>query len=77
MSICGAGSTVYGQFWVRPTSSPASIPLHIGADIAIVNTALTGTTGTIGKITIGVQDGLLYIENRFASIQTIYLTDIC
>jgi hypothetical protein len=36
----------------------------------MVNTALTGTTGTVGNVTIGVQNNQIYIENRNGTTNT-------
>lgn len=36
----------------------------VGGSVNVVTTALTGTTGTDGYVTIGVQAGVLQVENR-------------
>lgn len=56
--------SAYGQAWVRTTSSPASAKIAGPATFATMNSALTGTTGTDGNVTLGAQNGALYLENR-------------
>lgn len=60
-----------GNFAVRAASSPLIRAMGVtsgGATIASVNTALTGTTGTDGNITIGCDNtGKVYVENRSGS----------
>lgn len=57
-----------GNFAIRSAASPSIRPMGAtsgGTTIASVNTALTGTTGTDGNITIGCDaTGKVYIENR-------------
>lgn len=67
-------SNCYGQAWVRTTGSPASVKVAGGPNFAVVNLALTGVTGTAGNLTVGVQSGTLYIENRTGSTQVITVT---
>lgn len=62
--ITGDGVQTNVMAWYRATSSPASLKYFGAAQTAIVNTALNGTTGTDGNVTIGVQNGKIYLENR-------------
>lgn len=60
-----ASSTLnYGLYSVRAASTPnvATITQSATMDTAII--PLTGTTGTDGRITVGVTNGVLYLENR-------------
>lgn len=63
-----------GNFAVRSAASPLIRPMGVtsgGTTIASVNTALTGTTGTDGNITIGCDTtGKVYIENRSGGART-------
>lgn len=68
------GSFVGGSFVVRAAATPGSATLSTVGSIGIVNTALTGTTSTDGRVTIGVTDGVLYLENRLGSSQRLSLT---
>ncbi|WP_234839088.1 hypothetical protein [Sinorhizobium medicae] len=75
MAIVTAGSLEMGIFGIRAASSPAASGNRItDANVVAVTTALTGTTGTDGNITLGVQDGVLYVENRVGSSQNMSLT---
>lgn len=60
-----ASSTInYGDYAVRAAASPVVAVINQSATMATATTALTGTTGVDGKITLGVTNGILYIENR-------------
>lgn len=57
----------HGLLWVRAATTPVVAPILItgGVTPGYYNTALTGTTGTDGRINFGVDDtGKFYIENR-------------
>ena len=60
--------------WYRATSTPGSSKYAGAAATVIVNTPLTGPTGTDGNITVGVQNDLIYIENRGGSSDTFLIT---
>lgn len=52
----------HGMVWVRHSSA---VKYFGGAKLdVLVNTILSGTTGTDGKITISTNSGDFYIENR-------------
>lgn len=70
-----AGSTRHGIFTIRAASTPTVSANRI-TDANTVATAavLTGTTGTDGNLTLGVQSGILYIENRLGSSQSVGVT---
>jgi len=72
--ITGGGTATHMMAWYRATSSPASLKYNGAATTAIVNTALNGTTGIDGNVTVGVQDNLIYIENRNGSTNTFLIT---
>lgn len=74
--ITGDGIATQMMGWYRATASPASSKYSGAATAAMVNTALTGTTGAAGNITIGVQNNLIYIENRNGSTNTFKITFI-
>ncbi|HEE9760166.1 TPA: hypothetical protein R8F97_001035 [Pseudomonas putida] len=60
-----ASSTMnYGQYAVRAAASPSVLAISQTSTMATALTALTGTTGGEGKITLGVTNGVLYIQNR-------------
>lgn len=60
-----------GQFLVRAGESPQIRPTGVtttSTPVAAVNTALTGTTGADGSISVGCDEtGKIYIENRSGS----------
>lgn len=62
--VVGAGTAEHMFGWYRATSSPAVAKYGGAAAVNMVATALTGTTGAPGDITVGVQNNLIYIENR-------------
>tara|TARA_R110000851_G_scaffold331739_1_gene506388 strand:- start:573 stop:2549 length:1977 start_codon:yes stop_codon:yes gene_type:complete len=66
-----AGSTNYGLFSARIASSPSVVSIVKSTNVNAVNTALTGTTGVDGDITLGVTDAVLYVENRSGNSQRI------
>ena len=74
--VTGEDNTTHIMGWYCATSSPASSKYMGSATTDIVNTALTGTTGTDGNITIGVQDNLIYLENRNGVTNTFKITFI-
>lgn len=45
-------------------TSTQIIRLASGGTLDVINTAVTGTTGTDGRVTIGAADGQVQIENR-------------
>ncbi|XNY07044.1 hypothetical protein ACMFL9_26515 [Sinorhizobium meliloti] len=74
-AIITAGVVDMGIFGIRAASSPAVSANRItDANVVAVATALAGTTGADGNLTLGVQDGVLYVENRTGSAQNISLT---
>jgi hypothetical protein len=72
--ITGGGTATHMMAWYMATSSPASSKYNGAATTAIVNTPLNGTTGIDGNVTVGVQDNLIYIENRSGSTNTFLIT---
>ncbi len=67
------GNTVFGMFVVHAATSPAISPmLTAGADLETAVAELTGTTGTDAKVTLGVQAGVLYLENQQGSTQNLH-----
>ncbi|WP_017275778.1 hypothetical protein U8C32_02565 [Sinorhizobium medicae] len=74
-AIITAGVVDMGIFGIRAASAPAvSVNRITDANVVAVATSLAGTTGTDGNLTLGVQDGALYVENRTGSAQNISLT---
>lgn len=70
IAVSGSGTATHIFGWYRATSSPASLKYAGAATAVMVNTALTGTTGTVGNVTIGIQNNAIYIENRNGSTNT-------
>lgn len=61
--------------WYRQSSGSPAISIGYTASNTNVSTsALTGTTGTDGKLTISSNGGFLYIENRLGSSQNVTVT---
>lgn len=65
------GSSDYIVGVVRAASSPTITTINASANFATATTILSGTTGTDGKFTLGVTDGVLYLENRLGSSQRV------
>lgn len=76
LMVATGGTNYNGMAWVRTTSSPASIAYNAGGNFALQNTALDGETGGAGNITVGVQPGEIFIENRSGNTQTIRVTQL-
>lgn len=58
----GIAATVF----YRATSSPLILLSTLGANVnAVTATTLAGTTGTDGKFTIAINNGVIMLENRF------------
>lgn len=74
--VTGDGTATHMMGWYRATSSPVSSKYAGAATTAMVNAALTGTTGTDGNVTIGVQNNLIYLESRNGSTNTFKITFI-
>ena len=69
------GITYYGQYIARAATTPGMVALHESASVAHTTGPLTGTTGSVGNITVSVDaNGLYYVENRVATQQTVELT---
>jgi hypothetical protein len=62
--IAGEGSQQNMMAWYRASATPSSIKYAGATQTVIVNTPLNGTTGSVGNVTVGVQEDLIYIENR-------------
>ena len=72
--ITGTGLNRHMMAWFRATAAPSSAKYFGSATVVIVATPLNGTTGTDGNITVGVQDNLIYIENRSGGRDTFAIT---
>lgn len=73
--LCAAGATFnWGDYIVRAASSPAAFGIQQSSAMTTALTALNGTTGTDGKITLGITDGVLYVENRSGAAINITMT---
>lgn len=60
-----ATTTAYGKRYYRVGASPAMANVFSGAAFASTTGTLTGTTGTVGNLTISaLTDGTIQIENR-------------
>ena len=77
----------YGQIFISSTSVNGHglawfrnnlTSKYAGAgNFTCVSTALTGTTGTDGHMTLGVSLGVLYLENRLGNSQEFTVTVVC
>lgn len=69
-------STVHALIYYDVGASVNNIKLVGGAGIDVVNVGLNGTTGAVGKVTVGAPGvgGIMHIENRLGSITQIYYT---
>jgi len=65
-----------GSFYIRPNVSPrcANLALATLTNITLTTTTvLTGTTGVAGNTTISVVNGGMYVENRLAVSNTMWI----
>lgn len=70
--VADASLTNHGMAWVRGSSASKYFG---GANFAVlVNTILTGTTGTDGQVTISTNSNNFYIENRAGASINISIT---
>lgn len=74
MLIGGNLANNIGLVWVRAATASASAALAVGANVDVTTGALNGTTGTNGKLTISVNAGIIYIENRTGAERTVQVT---
>lgn len=65
------GVTYYGLFVIRAAVSPHLKVINKSENIREVIGELTGVSGEIGNITLGIQDGKLSVENRTGVTQRI------
>ena len=72
----GSASQQSALIQLRAATTPSIAAITaLPSDIQLLPSALTGTTGTVGKVTIGVQpNGLIYIENRTGASRKIAFT---
>lgn len=72
----GSGGAQSALIQLRAANSPSiSAITALPSDIELSASALTGTTGDVGKVTVGVQpNGLIYIENRTGVTRTVAFT---
>lgn len=74
--IAAGSADHYGQAWVNPIATPASVKVAGGANFEATAGALTGTTGDDGNLTVGAQQGQLFVENRTGETRTVTVTPI-
>jgi hypothetical protein len=66
-------ATNWGKIFYN-TATPSTVALNVGSNVDRTTGALTGTTGTDGKVTVSAHtDGYVYIENRSGSSRTFYV----
>lgn len=69
--ILTVGVIEYAILATRPANTPNVASMLASANVNTSTVALTGTTGTDGKFTVGVTNGILYFENRLGSSQRV------
>ena len=67
---------ISGQAFFDIGSSSFAIKVLGGNEFKVVSTALTGTSGSDGNVTLGVDTGNLYLENRYGTSQSFTITVI-
>ena len=70
IAVTAGGTATHLFGWYRATSSPQSLKYAGASQAVMVNTTLDGTTGTDGNVTVGIQNGVIYIENRSGTSNT-------
>jgi len=74
LAITGSSASHQMLLWFRSSATPAGSKYAGAATSVVVSTALTGTTGTAGNLTVGIQSGLIYVENRSGTLGTFSLS---
>lgn len=75
VALVTVGSTLQGIYLIRAATSPSLTAMNTpSAGLATAASVLTGTTGEIGKATVGVQPGVIYLENRRGFPQAFHVT---
>ncbi len=65
-------SQTWGKMWFRASGTALAQSIYEGTALDLVASALTGTDGVDGQLSVGVvNDGTIDIENRLGSTQTI------
>jgi hypothetical protein len=62
--MVSVGNVEYLISVIRAASSPSVTAINASTNMNTDTIALTGTTGIDGKFTVGVTNGILYLENR-------------
>lgn len=65
--MVSVGTDNYSFMVGRCAPSPGATVINASANMATAIVPLTGTSGTDGKFTVGLTDGVLYLENRLGS----------
>lgn len=70
--VAEASVTTHGMAWVRGTTA---VKYFGGTNFdVIVNTVLSGTTGTDGKLTVSANSNNFYLENRTGAAVNVSIT---
>lgn len=73
INIIGQNQTLFGQIFYR-TGTPYAAKMSGSNNLEARSTALNGTTGNDGKVTLGVDNTKIYIENRLTGSLTVEIT---
>lgn len=69
------GNAERAMYTIRAASSPSVVSYGSpSTNMATAITSLSGTTGTDGKFTVGITDGVIYLENRLGASQRVSAT---
>lgn len=74
IAMLASGVANYGIFSIRAAVTPAVGVITASANVAAVNIPLNGTTGVDGRITVGITNGVIYVENRSGVTQRMSLS---
>ncbi len=70
----GTGGWGKAYFRTSGAGSDRMDSIYAGANVAYSTLVLTGTTGTDGKLTVSMNSGTIYVENRVGTAAPFYFT---
>lgn len=76
MLLVAAGSNRYGTAVARAAAGPTVTPTGTVSGMTFTTGVLTGTTGADGTLTVGIEEGMLYFENRTGAALNVSFTPL-
>ena len=77
LAFVASNTPDYGIARIRAATTPSITSVSASANFAVTTGVLTGTTGTVGKLTLSADvNGMIYLENRTGGTVTAILSII-